>query len=241
MGKKLYIPGSKEPFAISRSKIELFIECPKCFYLDRRLGISRPPSFPFNLNNAVDELLKKEFDYYRKEQKPHPLMQKENINAVPFQHENLHNQTWRFNFKGVRYLEKKNNIEVFGAIDDLWIDNDTKEIIVVDYKATSKKDEVSLDAEWQISYKRQVEIYQWLLKNNNLPISNLSYFVYTNGIKNKERFDEKLEFKTKILSYKGDCGWIDKTIDEIKIVLEKESAPNSKTGCDWCKYRSEML
>ena len=141
------------------------MECPKCFYLNARLGISRPPSFPFNLNNAVDELLKKEFDYYRKEQKPHPLMQKENINAVPFQHKNLHNQTWRFNFKGVRYLEKKNNIEVFGAIDDLWIDNDTKKIIVVDYKATSKKDEVNLDAEWQISYKRQVEIYQWLLKN----------------------------------------------------------------------------
>ena len=237
MGKKLYIPGSKEPFAISRSKIELFIECPKCFYLDRRLGISRPPSFPFNLNNAVDELLKKEFDYYRKEQKPHPLMQKGNINAVPFQHENLHNQTWRFNFKGVRYLEKKKNVEIFGAIDDLWIDNDTKEIMVVDYKATSKKDEVSLDAEWQISYKRQVEIYQWLLKNNDLPISNLSYFVYTNGIKDKERFDEKLEFKTKIIPYKGSCDWVENTITSIYDLLNKDKSPLNKPDCSWCNYR----
>ena len=45
-----------------------------------------------------------------------------------------------------------------GAVDDVWFDLDTEELVVVDYKATSKNDEVSLDAEWQISYKRQMEI-----------------------------------------------------------------------------------
>jgi hypothetical protein len=44
--------------------------------------------------------------------------------------------------------------------------------IVVAYKATSKKGEVSLDAHWQVSYKRQMEIYQWLLRKNGLPVSN---------------------------------------------------------------------
>ena len=238
MRKKLYIPSSKEPFAISRSKIELFMECPKCFYLNARLGISRPPSFPFNLNNAVDELLKKEFDYYRKEQKPHPLMQKENINAVPFQHKNLHNQTWRFNFKGVRYLEKKNNIEVFGAIDDLWIDNDTKKIIVVDYKATSKKDEVSLDAEWQISYKRQMEIYQWLFKKNGFEVSDTSYFVYCNGIRSKERFDKKLEFTIKLIPYKGNTDWVGNTLKSIHENLNSDISPNLNDECEWCRYRN---
>ena len=237
MGKKLYIPRSAEPFAISRSKIELFMECPKCFYLDRRLGITRPSGYPFTLNNAVDELLKKEFDIYRKKQEPHPLMQEEQINAMPFEHENLHNQTWRFNFKGVRYLDKKTNLEVFGAIDDLWIDKKTKEIIVVDYKATSKKDEVTLDAEWQISYKRQIEIYQWLLKKNNLKISNLSYFVYCNGIKEKERFDQKLEFISKILPYKGNCDWVDNIIKSIYNNLNNNNSPEEANNCEWCKYR----
>ena len=153
------------------------MECPKCFYLDRRIGIQRPPGYPFSLNNAVDALLKKEFDYYREKELPHPLMQENQINAVPYQNENLHNQTWRFNRKGIRYLDKNTNLEIFGSIDDLWIDNNTKEIMVVDYKATSKKEEVNLDADWQISYKRQVEVYQWLLRKNNLKISDLSYFV----------------------------------------------------------------
>ena len=50
---------------ISRSKIDLFLECPRCFYLDVVKKIKRPPGFPFNLNNAVDMLLKKEFDRHR--------------------------------------------------------------------------------------------------------------------------------------------------------------------------------
>ena len=48
-----YDPNSKKPFIMSRSKIDLFMECPKCFYLDRRIGIQRPPGYPFSLNNAV--------------------------------------------------------------------------------------------------------------------------------------------------------------------------------------------
>lgn len=72
--KKLYDPKAKEAFRISRSKIDLFLECPRCFYIDRRIGVSRPQGFPFNLNSAVDFLLKKEFDLHRKQKTPHPLM-----------------------------------------------------------------------------------------------------------------------------------------------------------------------
>ncbi len=37
---------------LSRSKIGLFQECPRCFYLDNKLGLKRPPGYPFNLNTA---------------------------------------------------------------------------------------------------------------------------------------------------------------------------------------------
>ncbi len=63
--RNIYDPGSRTPFRISRSKIDRFIECPRCFYIDRRLGTDRPPGFPFNLNSAVDALLKAEFDAHR--------------------------------------------------------------------------------------------------------------------------------------------------------------------------------
>jgi hypothetical protein len=88
--KNIYNPKSTEPFKLSRSKIENFMYCPKCFYLDCRLGIGEPPGFPFNLNTAVDTLLKKEFDLHRAKQKAHPLMKAYGLDAG--------------NFKGVRYL-----------------------------------------------------------------------------------------------------------------------------------------
>ncbi len=39
--RNLYDPKSKEPFRISRSKIELFINCPRCFYLDRQVFVGK--------------------------------------------------------------------------------------------------------------------------------------------------------------------------------------------------------
>lgn len=71
----LFNPKSETPFKLSRSKIDLFVECPQCFYLDRRLGVGRPPGFPFTLNSAVDTLLKREFDLLRKDGLPHPLFE----------------------------------------------------------------------------------------------------------------------------------------------------------------------
>ena len=73
--RNIYTPGETKPFKLSRSKIDRYIECPRCFYIDRRLGVDRPPGFPFNLNNAVDTLLKKEFDIHRTENTQHPLLE----------------------------------------------------------------------------------------------------------------------------------------------------------------------
>ena len=117
----LFNPNSKRPFKLSRSKLELFINCPLCFYLDRRHGISQPGGFPFTLNNAVDTLLKKEFDSYRTTNSPHPLMKTYQIDAIPFQHIKL--DEWRHNFTGVQMLHQQTNLLIFGAIDDIWINN----------------------------------------------------------------------------------------------------------------------
>ena len=109
-------------------------------------------------------------------------------NLIPFQHEMI--DEWRENFKGVQFLHKKTNLLFTGAVDDVWFDTDSEELVVVDYKATAKNGEVSLDADWQISYKRQMEFYQWLLRKNGFKVSNDGYFVYCNGDKSKTKFDE---------------------------------------------------
>lgn len=230
----LYKPKQKKPFALSRSKIDLFRECPRCFYLDRRLGISRPPGYPFNLNSAVDTLLKKEFDTHRASSTAHPLMKTYGVDAVPYQHTRM--DEWRDTFQGVRHIHAPTNLEIFGAVDDIWI-NPAKELIVVDYKATSKNGTVTIDAPWQDSYKRQMEVYQWLLRRNGFTVSDTGHFVYCNGKTDRQAFDGKLEFDVALLPYTGSDGWIENTLAEIKAVLDNDITPESSNDCDFCQYR----
>jgi CRISPR/Cas system-associated exonuclease Cas4 (RecB family) len=233
-----YQPGQTAPFKVSRSKIELFMQCPRCFWLDARLKIKRPNGPPFNINKAIDELFKKEFDSYREKGEPHPLMTEYSIDAVPFAHEQLN--TWRYNFTGVVALHKPTNLSVFGAVDDIWINKD-KELIVVDYKATAKSTEVGIDSPWQISYKRQLEVYQWLLRQNKFKVNDTGYFVYTNGRIDLDSFGDKVEFKTKIIPYKGNVDWIEPTLVKMKACMESDSMPPVGTAamggeCDFCSY-----
>ena len=232
-----YIPEKNDLYKLSRSKVDNFLNCQRCFYLDRRMGIGRPPGFPFNLNSAVDNLLKNEFDYYRNIQKPHPYIERLGLNAVPFEHENL--DKWRDNFSGVVYQHEECKLHLFGAVDDIWINLNSKELIVVDYKATSKNGEINLDADWQIGYKRQMEFYQYLLRKNGFEVSNTGYFVYCNGRRKKQRFDEKLEFDISLLDYTGDDSWIEKTLSDLICLLRQENIPDYNHGCDYCKYQIE--
>ncbi len=233
--RNLYNSKQKEPFRLSRSKVDLFLECPKCFYLDRKLGVARPPGFPFALNSAVDALLKKEFDVHRANGSKHPLMHVYKIDAVPLKHESL--DIWRDSLRGgVEFYHKGTNLTLTGGLDDLWV-NSQGEYIVVDYKATAKESEVNLDAPWQLGYKRQVEFYQYLLRQNGFKVSDTAYFVYANGRSDKEAFDGKLEFDIKVIPYKGSDSWIENTIKEIKQCLDSEEIPQMGPGCDYCRYR----
>jgi hypothetical protein len=233
-GKNLYDPLSKEPFELSRSKIDLFLECPRCFYYDRRLGVGRPRGYPFTLNSAVDSLLKQEFDVYRVKGEQHPLMEKYGVDAQPVLHEDL--AKWRHNFSGIRFLHKPTNLLIFGAIDDLW-QNSKGEYIVVDYKATAKAEEITeLNKDWQENYKRQMEVYQWLLRQNGYKVSDTGYFVYCNGIADAEAFDQKLEFRVNLIPYKGSDLWVEKTIFDIYKCLNGDEIPEAAPDCDYCRY-----
>lgn len=233
--KNLYSNNTKEKFKLSRSKIDLFISCPKCFYLDRKLGVVRPDFPSFNLNLAVDNLLKKEFDLYRSKNQKHPLMEASSIDALPFSHEKLNE--WRHNFTGIQYHHPATDLLIFGAIDDLWI-NPKGELIIVDYKATSTPEEVSLDSEYKDAYKRQMEIYQWLFRQNGFKVSSTGFFVYCNGLADKDAFDKKLEFDIKVIPYSGNDDWVEPILENIKKCLDSPTLPEASPKCDFCAYRT---
>lgn len=232
--RNVFDPQSKVPYKLSRTRLALFLACPRCFYLDRRLGVDRPPGFPFSLNSAVDLLLKKEFDVHRRSGTTHPMMKAYGIDAVPFQNGQLDH--WRDALRGgISYLHEPTHLILAGGIDDLWV-NPASQLHIVDYKATAKEGEVTLDADWQAGYKQQVEIYQWLFRRNGYPVSNTAYFVYCNGRSDRKAFDGKLEFDVKVIPYEGNDGWVEPAVYEAHQCLMSPNLPASGPDCDYCAY-----
>lgn len=189
----------------------------------------------FSLNVAVDTLLKKEFDIHRANQTSHSLMQTYGINALPLEHPDL--DRWRDSLRGgVTYRAPETNIVITGGLDDIWVDEEGK-LLVVEYKATATDKEISLEDKWKQNYKRQVELYQWLLRKNDFTVSDTAYFVFCNGTTDREAFDGRLEFDVKVLPYEGNDEWVEGTIKKLYTCLLRSQPPESGAECEYCAYR----
>jgi len=66
-----------------------------------------------------------------------------------------------------------------------------------------------LDTKWHESYKRQMEVYQWLLRRNDLKVPNTGYFVYYTGEYDQKAFDKRIEFDVVLISHVGDDSLVD--------------------------------
>jgi len=235
----VYIRESNEVFRISRSKFSNFLECKRCFYLERVKGLKDPSMPGWALNSAVDELLKKEFDEFRKKQIPHTFVEKNKLNLIPFKHEKMDH--WRNALSGgISFLDKNTNIEIHGGVDDIWFDSAKKELVVVDYKAQSSSKPVETESYlnyiFHQGYKIQMDIYVHILRKMNFKVSNTAYFYVCNGDKNYKKFDNKLNFTTTLVPYKINTSWIDEKIIEMKQTLDSENVPEINKSCEKCMH-----
>jgi hypothetical protein len=234
--RNLFNPTDDTPYALGHGKIESFLGCRRCFYLDRRLGVAQPAGPPFRLNAAVDALLKREFDDYRARGEPHPYMREAGIDAVPARHAQL--GEWRQSLKGVRFLHEATNFILASAIDDLWLGRDGR-YLVVDYKATATSAEFGIGTAWQLACRHQMELQQWLLRRNGLNVSDTGWFVYCNGRLDRPAFDGRIDFAVKLVPYAGDAGWVEGAITAAHETLISSALPPASPGCEYCSYRAE--
>lgn len=224
--------------SLSRYALDQFIKCPLCFYTQRKLGLKPPAMIPLTLALATDALLKNEFDAVRASGASHPLWKQYGINVAAFQHTEL--DLWRNNKKGIRVRHESTGAEIFGSVDDVWLNLDTEELHVVDYKSTSKKEAPSLDGKFGAGYKRQMDVYQWLFRQSGFKVSSVGYFLYINGIKQKKFYENGLDgvmhFDTTLIPYESTDSWVEKTISDAVSCINSSAIPNSGEDCDNCRY-----
>ena len=228
-----------KPFRLSRSKFSDYLTCKRCFYLEQVKGLKSLDTLPFTLNNAVDALCKKEFDSHRENQTPHPIMVKNNINAVPYQHEDI--EKWQDALsRGIDYVHPELNLKLAGGIDDVWLNKDTNKLIMADYKAQSKSADRKIDGYledvYHEGYKLQLDFYRYLFEKNGFEVQTTAYFVVYNATLERDSFDNKLEFTSDLVAYETDTSHIEEKIIEMKKLMDGGQIPGPTPHCQNCNY-----
>jgi hypothetical protein len=198
-------------------------------------GVKKPGGVPFTLNVAVDNQMKKEFDLYRSNKEPHPLVAAAGLDLVPFSHPDI--DLWRNNFKGVSHKTEDGRFEIYGAVDDIWVDSKGV-LYVVDYKATGRQQAVTElgTGGFYDGYRRQMEVYQWLLRKNGFEVSNTGYWVYVTATQKQDNFENTLHFESNLVSYEGNPDWLEQTLDSIFVNLNEPEVAGPGADCDVCQF-----
>ena len=238
-----YTPNQKEDFKISRGKFSNFLTCKRCFYLDRVKGLDPPGTPGWTLNETTDLLLKKEFDYCRERQIPHRLFIENQLsNVVPFDHPEIDN--WRDSLhKGLIIRHKNTNIILTGGIDDIWQDNISKNLIVVDYKSQAKLGRVDkqdyLEDPYHEGYKIQMDFYVYLLSGMGFDVHQTSYFLVCNAKRDDQEFNKRMNFEEYLVPYNWNIDWIPEKIEEMVKLMNNNKIPASNISCKNCAYSEQ--
>jgi len=213
---------------LSPSSLNLYLECPRCFWLEKRQGVRRPQPYPYALNAAVDLLLKEEFDEYRKKGEVHPLLTAHNIPAKLFANQELLNQ-WRNNFSGIRYYDEKLDATVFGAVDDILEFPDGK-LAPLDYKSTG-----SATANIYDRFQLQMDIYAYLLEKNGFPTTGKGYLAFY-IVDKKNGFGDRLPFRKEIQEVSTDLSDLPELIKEAVALLRRVAPPPHSQECQYGQW-----
>ena len=238
-----YSPNQNRDFKISRGKFFNFLSCKRCFYLDRIKGLESPSVPGWSLNETTDLLLKKEFDFCRERQIPHRLFISNNLdNLVPFYHEEL--EKWRDSLHhGLTLRYKNTNIILTGGIDDVWQNQISKKLIIVDYKSQAKLgrlDKINyLQDPYHEGYKIQMDFYAYLLLGMGFKLDATSYFLVCNAKRDDDSFDKTLNFDEYLVPYFWNIDWIENKIDEMINLMNSTEIPKSNLSCKNCAYSEQ--
>jgi hypothetical protein len=213
---------------LSPNSLNLFLECPCCFWLEKREGIKRPQPYPYALNTAVDVLLKEEFDQYRTKGEPHPLLAANKIPAKLFSNQSLLNQ-WRSNFSGIRYYDSKLDAILFGAVDDVLEFHDGK-LAPLDYKSTGSDVPTVYDR-----FQIQMDIYTYLLEKNGFKTPRKGYLAFY-IVDKKNGFKDRLPFRKELCEIETNPSDVPELFEEAVSLLRKDKPPHHSPDCEYGRW-----
>jgi len=214
-------------YKLSPSAINLMLECPRCFWLEKHKVWKRPAGIFPSLPGGMDMVLKKHFDKFMEKGELPPEIREYGIgNGYALFNDKAKLDIWRNNRKGIQYKDKTSGIILMGAVDNLL----TKKgkIIVLDYKTRG----YPLKEDTHKHYQAQMDIYNFLLRKNGYDTEDYSYLLFYYPREVSETGE--LIFDTKLIKIKTNAK---KGGQYFKDAIELLEGDCPKKTCEWCEGR----
>lgn len=213
-------------FKLSPSSLNLMLECPRCFWLDKHGVWKRPAGIFPSLPSGMDSILKKHFDKFcEKGILPPEICNHEHCKNLKLLNDGELMKNWRSNFKGIRWTDKNGNV-LFGAIDNMLVNG--RKLIVLDYKTRG----FPLKEDTHEHYILQLELYNFLLRKNGYETEDFAFLLFYHPKEVKETGE--VMFNTDLKKIKVDVKNAEKTF---KKALELLNGECPKKSCEWCDGR----
>lgn len=213
---------------LSPSTLNLFLECPLCFWMQFNKGIRHPETIFPSLPSGMDRVLKAHFDSYREKGLLPPELSELDGMKLFDKIELL--KVWRNNLKGISYEDKKVGAILRGAVDDMLVDGE--KLVVLDFKTRG----FPLKEDTHKSYQEQLNIYTYLLEKNGFDAEHYAYllFYYPNIVNG----DGSVLFNRKLVKMKTSPSDAEKLFHSAVKLLQNDEPPKEADDCGHCRFVS---
>lgn len=201
---------------LSPSSLNLFVDCPRCFWFAFRKKITRP-SGPFpSLPTGMDSVIKKYFDTYRTHGSLPPIL-KDRIPAKLAQ-----------GLPKTLYFELSPGAILYGRPDE-YLEFPEQIFAPLDHKTRASAPKELLPV-----YQNQMDIYDLLLRKNKYQTRNKAFLVYYYpGV---GELHKGFPFHIAIKEVKTDPEHALKLFEDALKVLKKDTAPQPGENCAFCGW-----
>lgn len=215
---------------LSPSALNLFLECPKCFWLEHVKGIHRPRGIFPSLPGGMDLLIKKYFDKYRNVGKLPPELEGK-IDVRLFDDVEVLNK-WRNWRTGLAYQDSETGALLSGALDDLGVKG--QQFVPLDYKTRG----FDVKEGGENFYKNQMNCYTFLLRENGMPPAGYAYLIYYIPKDVSEKGLVRFDIVPKKVATDPD--------EALKVFREavnlfKADMPATHSDCEYCSFGNDFI
>lgn len=211
-------------FKLSPSALNLFKDCPRCFWLAQHKVWKRPTGPMSTLPSGMDKILKVHFNTFRdKGELPPEIAEHKDCEGMKLFGDEELLKTWQNNFRGIQWKDEEGNI-FKGAVDNILTKGD--KLIVLDYK--TKGYPIKEDA--PENYKHQVSIYNYLLKKNGYEVEDYGFLLFY--VPDHVTETGEVVFDTTLTKVSSDSAMVEKLFKDAITLLNSECP---KRTCYWCR------